>query len=57
MKYVVWKDEASQLFKWTLYTDNDRKICESVEKHYNRADAHEAIRAVKASADVPVSDR
>ena len=57
MNYVVWKEEASQLYKWTLYTDNDRKICESVEKYYNREDAHEAIRAVKASLDTPVTDR
>ncbi len=57
MNYVVWKEEASQLFKWTLYTDNNRKICESVEKYYNRQDAHDAINAVKASADLPVSDR
>lgn len=57
MNYVVWKDEASQLFKWTLYTDNNRKICESVEKYYNRQDAHDAIGGIKASADAPVSDR
>lgn len=57
MKYVIWKDEASQLFKWTLYTDNNRKICESVEKYYNRDDAREAVGMVKTSADAPVSDR
>jgi uncharacterized protein YegP (UPF0339 family) len=57
MNYVVWKEESSQLFKWTLYTDNNRKICESVEKYYSRQDAHDAIRAVKGSSHAPVSDR
>ena len=57
MQYVVWKDEASNLFKWTLYTDNNRKICESVEKYYNRDDAHEAVATVKRTTDVPVADR
>ena len=57
MEYVVWKDEASQLFKWTLYTDNNRKICESVEKYYNRDDAHAAVQVVKNTTNVPVVER
>ncbi|HXW28465.1 MAG TPA: DUF1508 domain-containing protein [Xanthobacteraceae bacterium] len=57
MNYVVWKEESSKQFKWTLYTDNNRKVCESIERYYNRQDAHEAIRMVKGSAHAPVSDR
>jgi uncharacterized protein YegP (UPF0339 family) len=57
MYYVYYREESSNLWRWTLYGEDDRKMAESVEKHYNKADCLAAIEKVKRSAEAPVRER
>ena len=57
MYYVLYREESSNLWRWTLYGEDNRKIGESVEKHYNRADCIAAIKNVQSSAAAPVRER
>jgi len=57
MYYVFYREESSNLWRWTLYGEDDRKVAESVEKHYNRADCLAAIEKLKSSAEAPVRER
>ncbi len=57
MKYIIYREDRSNLWRWTLYGENGRKICESVEKHYNREDCLLAIATVKGSGSAPVEQR
>ena len=55
MSYTVYKD-VQGYWRWTLYAGNSRKIANSGEGYYNRADALAAINLVKASKDAPVRE-
>lgn len=57
MHYVYYHEQSSNLWRWTLYGDNGRKVAESVEKYYNRADCLQAIESVKNSKDAEVRER
>lgn len=57
MYYLFYREESSNLWRWTLYGEDGRKMAESVEKHYNKADCLAAIEKVKRSADAPVRER
>lgn len=57
MHYVIYREGDSFLYRWTLYGEDGRKIAESVEKHYNRADCLAAIDRVKNSGAAPVREK
>ena len=57
MYYVFYREESSNLWRWTLYGEDNRKMAESVEMHYNSADCLAAIEKVKRSAQAPVRER
>ena len=57
MYYVYYHEASSNLWRWTLYGDDDRKIAESVEKHYNKADCLAAIDKVKNSREAEIRQR
>lgn len=57
MYYVIYRENRSFLWRWTLYGANDRKICESVEKHYNKSDCILAIESVRSSGKAPIKER
>jgi len=57
MYYVFFHEQSSNLWRWTLYGEDNRKMAESVEKHYNKADCLAAIDKVKQSAQAPVRER
>jgi uncharacterized protein YegP (UPF0339 family) len=57
MYYVFYREESSNLWRWTLSGEDDRKMAESVEKYYNKADCLAAIDKVKHSAEAPVRER
>lgn len=53
MTYYVYKDANNQ-WRWYLKAANDRKIANSGEGYYNKADCLSAIELVKGSKDAPV---
>ena len=57
MYYVIYQDPSSELWRWTLHGENDRKIAESVERHYNKGDCQAAIEMVKKSGSAPIRER
>lgn len=57
MKFIYYREESSNLWRWTLYGDDRRKVAESVEKYYNAADCLAAIELVKNSKDAEVTQR
>jgi len=52
MYFHLYKDSASQ-WRWTLYASNGRKIANSGEGYWNKADAEHAIALVKNSGNAP----
>ena len=57
MKFVYYREESSNLWRWTLYGEDRRKVAESVEKYYNQGDCLAAIELVKSCKDAEVSQR
>jgi uncharacterized protein YegP (UPF0339 family) len=57
MKFIYYREESSNLWRWTLYGEDRRKIAESVEKYYNQADCLAAIELVKHCNDAEVTQR
>lgn len=55
MFYYVYKDTANQ-WRWTLFAANNRKIANSGEGYFNKADCLSAIALVKGSASAPVRE-
>lgn len=53
MHYNLYKDVAGY-WRWTLYANNSRKIANSGEGYFNKADAQHAINLVKGSTYAPV---
>jgi uncharacterized protein len=56
MYYLVYQEARSHLFRWRLYAEPDRKVAESIETYYNRADCLAAIEFIKNSAAFPVKE-
>jgi uncharacterized protein YegP (UPF0339 family) len=50
----MYREGSSNLYRWTLYDDNNRMLAQSVEKYYNVKECLEAIERIKNSASVPV---
>jgi len=57
MKFIYFREESSNLWRWTLYGEDRRKVAESVEKYYNQADCLAAIELVKNCRDIEVTQR
>jgi len=52
--YYLYRESHSNLYRWTLYDDNNRMLAQSVEKYYNVKDCLAAIEVIKNSGSVPV---
>ncbi|MDX8503222.1 DUF1508 domain-containing protein [Mesorhizobium sp. VK4C] len=48
--------DVNRQYRWTLYAANNRKIANSGEGYYNRADCIAAINLVKGSGSAPVRE-
>lgn len=57
MKFIYYREESSNLWRWTLYGEDRRKVAESIEKYYNQSDCLAAIELVKSSKDAEVTQR
>ncbi len=56
MHFHLYRDVAQQ-WRWTLYATNNRKIANSGEGYFNKADAVAAIGLVKGTnAATPVRE-
>jgi uncharacterized protein YegP (UPF0339 family) len=48
MFFYLYKDAASQ-WRWTLYAANNKKIADSGESYWNKADCQHGIDLVKGT--------
>ncbi|RWE36676.1 DUF1508 domain-containing protein [Mesorhizobium sp.] len=48
--------DVNRQYRWTLYAANNRKIANSGEGYYNRADCIAAINLVKGSGSAPIRE-
>lgn len=55
MWYKIYQDVSRQ-WRWTLYASNNRKIADSGESYWNKADCLAAIDLVKSSYNAPVRE-
>jgi uncharacterized protein YegP (UPF0339 family) len=57
MHFVLYRDNANQ-WRWTLYANNNKKIADSGESYWNKADAQHGIALVMStSTATPVYER
>jgi uncharacterized protein YegP (UPF0339 family) len=57
MYFVLYRDVANQ-WRWTLYAANNRKVADSGEGYWNKADAQHGIDLVKGTnSHTPVIER
>ena len=57
MYFSLYRDHANQ-WRWTLFASNNRKIADSGESYWNRADAEHGINLVKSTNNTtPVYER
>lgn len=57
MKFIYYREESSNLWRWTLYGEDRRKVAESIEKYYNQSDCLTAIELVKNCRDAEVTQK
>jgi uncharacterized protein len=55
MFFYLYKD-VSGYWRWTLYAANNKKIANSGEGYWNKADCVSAISLVKASGSAPTKE-
>jgi len=55
MYYHLYLD-ANRQWRWTLYAANYRKIANSGEGYFNKADCLSAINLVKGSGPAPIKE-
>ncbi len=55
MEYHIYRDSTSQ-WRWYLLAGNNRKIANSGEGYFNKADCISAVNLVKGSAGAPVKE-
>ncbi len=56
MHYVIYKDRSNQ-WRWTLFAANNRKIADSAESYWNRADCLAGVNLVKGSVNAPIYEQ
>ena len=49
MYFYLYRDIANQ-WRWTLYAANNRKVADSGEGYWNKADAQHGIELVKGTS-------
>ena len=55
MWYKMYEDNSRQ-WRWTIYAANNKKIADSGEGYWNKADCRSAIDLVKSSYNAPVRE-
>lgn len=55
MYFYLYKDVAGQ-WRWTLYAANYKKVANSGEGYFNKADCLSAINLVKGSGSAPIKE-
>lgn len=55
MEYHIYRDSLSQ-WRWYLLAGNNRKIANSGEGYFNKADCISAVNLVKGSAGAPIKE-
>lgn len=53
MYFQLYKD-VQGYWRWTLYAANNRKVANSGEGYWNKADCVHAINLVKGSGSAPI---
>ena len=53
MYFYLYKDAAGY-WRWTLYASNGKKIADSAEGYFNKADAENGIGLVKSAYNAPI---
>ncbi|RWD62671.1 DUF1508 domain-containing protein [Mesorhizobium sp.] len=48
--------DTNRQYRWTLYAANNRKIANSGEGYFNKADCIAAINLVKGSGSAPIRE-
>lgn len=56
MVFYIYRD-VSGYWRWTLVASNGRKIADSGESYYNKADCQHGISLVKSSSNAPVYEK
>lgn len=56
MYYVLYRDSVN-FWRWTLYAANHKKIADSGESYWNKADAIAGIELTKKSGSAPTTER
>jgi uncharacterized protein YegP (UPF0339 family) len=54
--FYIYRDSQNQ-WRWTLYAANSKKIADSGEGYWNKADCQHGIDLVKGSGNAPVYER
>jgi uncharacterized protein YegP (UPF0339 family) len=55
MFFHLYRDVANQ-WRWILYATNGRKIADSAEGYFNKADCLSGIRLVKLASGAPIRE-
>lgn len=53
MYYLIYRDVSNQ-WRWTLYAANGRKIANSGEGYFNKADCEHGLQLTATSGNVTV---
>lgn len=57
MHFVLYRDTANY-WRWTLYANNNKKIADSGEGYWNKADAQHGISLVTSTtSSTPIYER
>jgi len=56
MTFYIYRDVGG-FWRWSLVASNGRKIADSGEGYYNRADCLHGIQLVKGSTTAPVYEK
>lgn len=56
MFFYIYRDASNQ-WRWTLYSANQKKIADSGESYWNKADCQHGISLVKGSSNAPVYEQ
>ena len=55
MSFLLYRDTQGY-YRWTLFAANNKKIANSGEGYFNKADCLSAINLVKGSSSAPVKE-
>ncbi len=55
--FIIYKSTSNHQWYWTLYSANHKKVADSAEGYWNKADCEHGINLVKGSYNAPVYER